>query len=397
MGEGELPDDVPSLIMTGQYDEFGGLMRDAEGNAGWKGLRDDIADKKMSGGVPLGTLLIEPGAGHYSFSDKNARYIAQWIEAATENQVPKSWPAEGGDAPPTLNRPDVNDGFWTVLKWEREPQFLKVHPAQAPLPAHQIDDSDRHFTNWHFTRELGEATYAYEQGIDKRDQFVGWEDSVFMDAGARPFINNPKWVAADIFEVHPKYLEKYPSQFDGKGPRWGQAGEAVGHADVPIHVRVGDGPLEMVSDAPGEGGGYRIRVTFDALNPANSIRKARFIAFSPADDDYRYTEFAGLINRNMRDLTQGKEQTITFPELADVRADTGPIVLDATSDSGLPVRYYVAHGPAEVHHGRLVLSEIPKNAKFPIEVKVVAYQWGSAVEPKVKSATPVERVFHIDR
>ncbi len=386
MGEGEVSSEIPTLVMTGQFDEFGGVMRDAEGNAGWKNIRDDFADKKANGGVPLGTLLIEPGAGHYSFSGKNAEYLAKWI-AAVAKQVPEEWPTDRVRVPPTLERLDPSSGWITPLAWGEgdKPQAIEgVNDGKDRVGVGPV--------NWHPTRELAEATLAYEQGIDKKDQFVGWEDGVYMDAGARPFFNSPKWVDADTFEVHPKYLDKYPSQFNGNGPRWGMAGEAVDHADVPLRVVIGDGPLEMASDDPEE---RRIQVRFDALNPANSVRKARWIASSSGDDTYRYSEFAGLISRNMQALDKGQEQAMTFPQIEDMKRDAGPVDLAATSDSGLPVRYYVAYGPAEIQDGKLVLNEIPKRAKHPIEVKVVAYQWGSAVDPKVKSAEPVERVFQV--
>lgn len=69
--------------------------------------------------------------------------------------------------------------------------------------------------------------------------------------------------------------------------------------------------------------------------------------------------------------------------------------LHATSSSGLPVNYYVSRGPAVIEDGKLRLAEIPVRAKFPIEVEVVAWQFGSGMEPKVRTAESVKRVFHI--
>ena len=63
--------------------------------------------------------------------------------------------------------------------------------------------------------------------------------------------------------------------------------------------------------------------------------------------------------------------------------------------AGLPVEYYVARGPAEVNGNKLVIRELPVRARFPIEVEVVAWQFGRGVEPKVKTAVPVARSFRI--
>lgn len=43
----------------------------------------------------------------------------------------------------------------------------------------------------------------------------------------------------------------------------------------------------------------------------------------------------------------------------------------------------------------LRLTAIPPRAKFPLKVTVVAWQYGRASEPRLKSAVPVERTFAI--
>jgi hypothetical protein len=63
----------------------------------------------------------------------------------------------------------------------------------------------------------------------------------------------------------------------------------------------------------------------------------------------------------------------------------------------LPVEYYVAVGPAVVEEGRLKIADLPARATFPIEVKIVAYQWGRGIEPLVKTAAPVEQVIQIEK
>ena len=78
-----------------------------------------------------------------------------------------------------------------------------------------------------------------------------------------------------------------------------------------------------------------------------------------------------------------------FPSLNDVRHGTERLVLHAESDCGLPVRYYVKEGPAEVSGNELRFTPIPPRSRFPIKVTVVAWQYGIA--GKVQTAEPVER------
>jgi hypothetical protein len=99
--------------------------------------------------------------------------------------------------------------------------------------------------------------------------------------------------------------------------------------------------------------------------------------------------------RGFAGLNKGKEQTITFPPVGNLNVESGPVKLKATSDSGLPVEYYVAYGPATIVKGKLKIAEFPSRATFPITVKVVACQFGSGVEPMVKTAMPKEQTIQI--
>jgi hypothetical protein len=98
-------------------------------------------------------------------------------------------------------------------------------------------------------------------------------------------------------------------------------------------------------------------------------------------------------------LTAGAPQQIQFDPVPDQRPAAAPIRLHASSTSGLPVRFFVNYGPASVNGDRLVLKEIPKYAHCPIEVEVIAYQWGRLAdkfEPGIQSAEPISRKFRIE-
>ena len=186
--------------------------------------------------------------------------------------------------------------------------------------------------------------------------------------------------------MHPVFADVYPSQYNGRGPRWLEAGRPVGHSDSPIRVKPVGGPIVAT-------GSDTLRVCFDALAPATERGRVTFMAYHEGNEEYRYTEHVGMLPRRFDGLRKGAEQTITFPPLSDLPADSDPVGLKALSDSGLPVEYYVAHGPAEIVDGKLAICEVPARAKFPIPVKVVAWQFGSGVPPLFQTAEPAGQVF----
>lgn len=94
-------------------------------------------------------------------------------------------------------------------------------------------------------------------------------------------------------------------------------------------------------------------------------------------------------------FTEGKPQTIKFPRVADVKADSPLLESKATSNSGLPVDYHVAYGLAKIIDGELDISELPLRANYPIMIKIVAYESGRGVEPLVQTSSPVERTIRI--
>jgi hypothetical protein len=63
----------------------------------------------------------------------------------------------------------------------------------------------------------------------------------------------------------------------------------------------------------------------------------------------------------------------------------------------MAVYYYVQQGPAEIKGDQLIFTGIPPKSKFPIQVTVVAWQYGRNIEPKVKTAEPVFQSFVINK
>jgi hypothetical protein len=382
-GVDSVPPGIPALMMVGQFDEFGGTMRNETGRETWEGGRDAIAAFRAQDQRHLASIVVEPGAGHFAWSDRNALYLALFIRKAAHAHIPQTWPVDATE-PIALKEIDHRKGWLTEL-----PGRVKNKFNPAPWEKYQGDKVN---TAWHFDKEMAEATIAYHAGgFGKKDQFIKWDDPYWVDAGTRFFFTRLKWVGdGQTFEVHPVYADAYPSQYKGRGPRWLSTGKPVGHSTAPIFVRQVSGPV--IATSPNT-----LRMQYDNLAPATEGSRVTFMAYSAGDSEYRYTELVGMMPRGFAGLNKGKEQTITFPPVDNLNVDSGPVELKATSDSGLPVEYYVAHGPATIVKGKLKIAELPSRHVFPITVKVVACQFGRGVEPMVKTAMPIEQTIQIHK
>jgi hypothetical protein len=375
-GENPVAPGIPALVMLGQFDEFGGTMRDESGTETWEDGANRLAGFRSLGPDRLGSLLVEPGAGHFAWSERNAAYVSLFLRKAAASIIP----AAGDGRKVRLSRPDPRGGWLTTIS-------PKGRVECAPFADYEGDPGR---TSWHFDEEMARATLRYHRGlVGRKDQFIAWKNRFWVDAGARFFFLDLDWQADGCsFTVEPEYAAVYPSRHKGQGPRWARAGTSCGNGGTEILVRTVGGPLELA-------GSRSLRIAFDALVPAGGSVRGTFMAYSRGNDEYRHTEQVGMLSRGFKGATKGRDQRIVFPELRDLRADAEPVTLAATSDADLPVSYYVARGPAVIDRGRLVLREIPRRARFPIEVEVVAWQFGRCLGPLVKTADPVSRTFRV--
>lgn len=382
-GGSPVPPGVAALMMVGQFDEFGGTMRRADGRETWVGGRDHVVAFRSQDPKNLASIVVEPGAGHFAWSGRNAAYLALFIRKAAGARIPAAWPIDA-KTPPALKTIDHRTGWLTDLTISAAGRF-------KPAP-HDKYRGEKGKAAWHFDEATARAAVAYHAGgFGKKDQFIKWNDPYWVDAGTRFFFTRLKWVGdGQSFEVHPAYAEVYPPRIKGRGPRWLEAGKPVGHSKSPIRIRHVSGPVTP-------SGPNTFRMKYDALAPAGGRARVTFMAYSRGDEEYRYTEQVGMMPRGFGGPKKGKDQTITFLPIAPMQADSAPVPLTATSDVGLPVEYYVAAGPATIAGGKLKLTDIPARATFPITVRVVAYQFGRGVEPLVRTATPVEQTIRIDK
>lgn len=368
---------IPCLVAIGQFDEFWGMMRNGAGVEPWEKMRDLCLKYRGGGEDRLVSMLVEPGAGHFAWSDRQAAFVSLFIRKAARARIPAAWPKDARE-PVALSRVDPRSGWLTDSP-------VRGDGKLAPYDEYA---GSRTQAFWHVDGELAKACVAFHaNGFGKKDQFIVWKDPYWVDAGVRNFITETKWVGdGRTIELHPAYGSTYPANTNGPGPRWAEAAKPVGNCGAPIQVRCFSGPGEAV-------GPNTVRIKYDALTSTDG--KLYVLGFSPGNEEYRYTEGIAIF-RSIPRNGRGPAQKLTFPAIANVKAGSGPVELCATSDANLPVEYYVAHGPATVSGNRLSLAEVPARAAYPIQVKVVAYQTGSGVEPFVQTASPVEQVFLVE-
>ena len=182
------------------------------------------------------------------------------------------------------------------------------------------------------------------------------------------------------FKLKPAFLPAIP-------PELVRAGTPLGHADGPIHLKVITGPAEQLGPD-----------TFRVAMGRGDERDIWIEEENDGNQEFRKAVQPGKLSIPAR-LTEGTPQQIHFDPIPDLRPTAAPIPLHASSTSGLPVRFFVNYGPAIAKGDRLVLNEIPKYARCPIEVEVIAYQWGRLADefgPAIQTAEPISRKFRIE-
>jgi len=188
---------------------------------------------------------------------------------------------------------------------------------------------------------------------------------------------------AVTFKVEAAYLDKSPTTnlFDG-GP--------LSHSSAPILFRVASGGLTQTGPDT-----FKVAIDRGSVARQGPPWEPWVMAYQSGDGEFRPADRPAHVSIKTR-LTEGKPQTILFSDIADVKNGTNTTVtLNAISDSGLPVQYWVVSGPVTLDGDKLTVTGIPPRAKFPIRVAVAAYQWGRAIDPKIQSAGPVVRSFLI--
>jgi hypothetical protein len=333
-------------------------------------------------------LLGDEGHGHFDYSGQLVRFLAMFIRKAAEQRLPREMPLAG---PVALKPVDPQRG-WLVDRWRPN----EAPRAQAsPFAAYA---GDRHEAFWCFDREMARATERFNPQHGKRPQLVG-----FVQAGrvvpqtpnthAQVFLKLPPLGDALTFQLQGAFLEAVPP---GHNPaKWTGLtnGAPLGHATGggPVVLSRISGPVQQLAPET-----FVIRFNRSSMAADRRAGDIWLLASHPGDAHYQSAVQQGLLTIPLR-LTEGAEQHLNFPPIPDPPAGTKQLKLKATSDAGVPVHYYVREGPAEVDGNILRFAPVPPRTRWPVQVTVVAWQYGRSREPKLQTAEPVTRTFFLTR
>jgi hypothetical protein len=368
-------DFVPCLESMGEY----------EGAATWS--REGLAERLQHPKMPL-SMLANPGQGHFASSDARAEYLALYLKKCAEYRLPKNW---DGNAAPNLIPIDPTRSGWLVDKWRRNEK--PAAPAR-PIGKYRGDAKEAF---WFFDEALALATEKYEAAFrGLKPQLVGYvQDGKMVPQSETHLQVNLKFEPQSdgiTFTLGAGFYDSVPA-VSSRLSDWAQmpTNAPIGHAaSGAISIDPVCGPVEKISDNT-----FAFHLQKESLLNSNAQNyELVFAATHPGDDRYKPAVQQAHMYVPARN-TQGTDQHLIFPEIPNQKTGAKTFVLKATSDANLPVGYLVREGPAEILGNVLTLARIPPCSKLPIRITVIAWQYGRSVEPKVKSAEPVERTFFL--
>lgn len=360
-------DGVPVLALTGQYESWGNPNVPLDMH--WRWLRAGLLEMRASQQQALMSILVDPGAGHFSLSEPVTKYIAMFLEAAVEERVPAS---ADGDKPITLRTIPLESG------WLTDETPLQVGPNEHPAAPYKLYTGDRSLAFWHLNKELALANDNF-----RRDQRGKKMQMVTCTQDGHPL--PAQWLIPMKFEPEAdgQTVKLDASFLTETPPTAAGGGQPLGHAP---------GPIEMSLIGGWSGGNEQVGPrSFRVLPGALGLDDTLIVlAYHAGNEEYEYTEAACEVTFPKME-TSGAPQTVEFAAIADRATGVSRIPLQATATSGLPVEFYVVRGPAEVKGAMLELSVPPPRARYPVRVTVVAFQRG--YQGKWQSAPAVEQTF----
>lgn len=318
------------------------------------------------------SMLACPAEGHFAASSEKAEYIAMYIRKALK-----------------YGHVDPHKQGWLSERWKKDEA-----PSCKPAPVRRYKGNPSE-AFWYFDRQMAKATKKYQSRFrGKQVQLVG----LMQDGDAVPQRNthmqlHPEFKTdADGLTMH--FGTFFYDTVSAGSPRhkaWSgqEPGTAIGHSDAgQPYLEIIAAPAVVSSDST---------LTLSWNRMATWEEKEVFIDFCikhPGDEEFRPAVQQSRITLPVR-LTEGTEQHITFDPIEDVGPGRHPIILNASSDSGLKVGFYAECGPVMIESNSLYFTKIPPRTKFPVRVSVVAWQYGLRGDNCVQTAEPVRQVFYI--
>ncbi|EDM28737.1 hypothetical protein LNTAR_09209 [Lentisphaera araneosa HTCC2155] len=371
--------EVPLLSIHGTSHEWNQTKKDypniwngKDRKEGLRSYKDYSETAKARRNWPA-SLVLDPESGHFEISERLVEYVAEFIDAIVPLRL-----NPGGELKPI----DFSSTYRADLAYRKE---------QVPTPF-AADQTGTGF--WYPTKELAKKAQAIsDYNWDAESQLIGvanTDGEVFkFSFGGISYIdvnyptekhpNAPVVKMLDdgiTFELKSIVMDQLPAEFK-------QAG-------LPLPKAPGTPTIEWVCGAFEPLGNNRFCMAIDRTWPSPLY----FAVRHPGTDNIRGVCQPIQMSRWGEPKTN-VAQSIKFDHIEDVKEGSKELPLKAESNRGLPVRFYVDSGPAIIQGDKLIFTEIPPKAKFPIEVEVVAWQWGTSKGEGVRRAKNVHKTFRI--
>lgn len=363
---------VPCLETMGEY----------ESAASWS--TEGLKERQQHPLMPL-SMLACPAEGHFASTDQKVAYLALYIKKAIQYRYPKT------ETEPFVLKPiDPSKTGWLVDKW----RFNMPPAAPAAAVARYSGNASDAF--WFFDEEMAKATEAYQATYRNfKPQLVGIVQEEEMLPQTNTHVQlHPAFLPLEdgvTFRLSGAFYDTVPSG-SPRLPGWAglAVGSSIGHSTnkTPVSIDRICGPFKKIATD-------KFVLAFDRTNNPKAIRmELVFKATHPGDREYKpAVQQASMMVAEKN--TEGADQQIVFPKIPDQRRGVKSLKIEATSNSGLKVYYYILEGPALLVGDRIVFTKLPPRSKFPVKVTIVAGQYGRNSLPKVKSAESVEQSFNI--
>jgi hypothetical protein len=353
-------DGIPGLMVEGEYEW-------------WEARVQPALNYKKAHPESCISFLCDAGRGHFDFSEQLVDYLGVFIEKAVKYRLPKRSPINQ----PVKLIPVYPEKGWLTNRWHKD------RLPEAKTAPYKLYMGDRDSAFWYFDKEMAQLTesiYARQRG--KKEQYLG-------------YIQNQKLLEFNL-KNFARYQGKFEPEADGLtfhiSPAFTDSIHAKitnNHTTTKTVISRICGPVVKVNDTT-----FTIRFYRMGLN--NMKRTADLWLIAANDGDDKYKSIVQQLNMKIPyPNKEGLKQQISFDLIPNVNHRIKSVNLHATASSGMPVYYYVQEGPAKVKDSKLMLTEIPPRAKFPVKVTVVAWQYGRSVVPKIQTAEPVSRTFYI--
>lgn len=359
---------VPGIVTLGEYE----WARDGISRA--EKLRADHPSMPFS-------YLVCPADGHFIATEEKIRFLALYLAKAARHRLPEK---EGG---PLRKVDPEHEGWLTSSPGAGDPVAMPVAGFRG--------EKEKCF--WWFDEELARAALAFQARHRGKPALLGFvqEGRVLEQTpGTHQQVNIDFRPDLDglSFRLEGTFIDKVPA---GRPEKW--SGLAAGQEieiptdGPPVEIHRITGPIRRIDAST-----WRLEMDRTSHLGDRRGNEAWLAAIWPGDARWKRAMQQARINIP-RSWKEGEVQSIDFQLPEKTAAGTAEIALTATASSGLPVRFYVREGPAEVSGNTLVFKPVPPRATYPVAVTVVAWQFGRGDEPKIRTAEPVTRVIHIER